>query len=454
MKVQGSGSVEKRGDHRWLIRVCYTDDNGKTFRPSQTVAGTKQEAREKLAAWIRELNLSDAEKRAIEKREQEEKRAHMTFGEYALEWHRTRGEVHAVRPSTYDREARSIRTLCAYLGATAFCDLDALTVKAAYASMRADGVSQSNVHKDHVQLRQILQAAFDDDLIMCNPCDKKSVKEAAKRPTPAKRVPLTACEAARLDSVLDAIGDADPKAIGVRLALHSGMRLGEVLGLDWGNVDLIGSRVHVVQQFTPYGVSEPKTHSSTRWINIDAETTEHLKAWKKAQAAYLARLDPRGKQRLETPVVIDALGEHMDQSNYQHWFHNFCVLNGYGRWLDDNGEPVEPTRHNPDGSRVGGNGRDASGRPYSRNNPKATVRKHYSGLKFHELRHTHFTLQTADGVDIKTIQARGGWSSPMIPLAVYAHAVEDNDRKAAATFAATLRSSKPGVLKVVESKAG
>ena len=52
-------------------------------------------------------------------------------------------------------------------------------------------------------------------------------------------------------------------------------------------------------------------------------------------------------------------------------------------------------------------------------------------MKFHELRHTQATQLLANGVDVKTVQARMGHSNAAITLNWYAHAVEENDRKAA-----------------------
>lgn len=453
IKVIGDGTLEKRGDHKWLIRVCYTDDSSgvkETCRPSQTVRGTKQEARALLTAWIAELNLTDAEKAAIRKREEEEARARMTFGKYADKWQKTRTATESVRQGTLKRDAQTIRQLKRYIGETAFCDLDVAAVKEAYSQMREDGVTQNGIHRNNLKLRQVLQAAFDDGLIASNPCDKKSVKEAAKQP-PVKnaRKSLSVQEAARLSELLDGIGDADARAMGVRLGLNTGMRLGEVLGLTWGCVDFEKSRIHVVQQYSHGKIGAPKTKSSIRYIQIDASTLEHLRKWKKAQRAYLVNV--WSKQKDETPVVTDEKGGYYDEHNYGHWFHSFCVLHSFGRWTDDSGNPIAPTRHNPDGTRVDGNGKDSSGKPYSRVNKKP--RKHYSGLKFHELRHTHFTLTVADGTDIKTVQARGGWASPIIPLSVYAHALPENDQKAADGFAAILQAAHSTVLET-ESKGG
>ena len=52
-------------------------------------------------------------------------------------------------------------------------------------------------------------------------------------------------------------------------------------------------------------------------------------------------------------------------------------------------------------------------------------------MKYHELRHTQATQLLANGVDVKTVQSRLGHSDASLTLNQYAHAIPDNDEKAA-----------------------
>jgi len=51
---------------------------------------------------------------------------------------------------------------------------------------------------------------------------------------------------------------------------------------------------------------------------------------------------------------------------------------------------------------------------------------------FHDLRRTNATQLVASGVDIKTAQSRLGHADPRLTLALYAQAVGEGDRDAAA----------------------
>ena len=67
-----------------------------------------------------------------------------------------------------------------------------------------------------------------------------------------------------------------------------------------------------------------------------------------------------------------------------------------------------------------------TGKRYSRTHKRPKVKKHYRGLVFHELRHSHFTRRLANGMDIPIAQAHGGWIKPTMLLNTYSHPVPEN----------------------------
>ena len=69
---------------------------------------------------------------------------------------------------------------------------------------------------------------------------------------------------------------------------------------------------------------------------------------------------------------------------------------------------------------------DETGKRYSRTHKRPKVKKHYRGLVFHELRHSHFTRRLANGMDIPIAQAHGGWIKPTMLLNTYSHPVPEN----------------------------
>jgi hypothetical protein len=139
-----------------------------------------------------------------------------------------------------------------------------------------------------------------------------------------------------------------------------------------------------------------------------------------------------------TPIITNQVGKFYDTHGLRRWFRRFCARNGFGAfYYEDTNEEAEPIEYEVDNRgragtrRKDGNGRDANGKPYSRNNKKPKRKVHYEGLKFHELRHTQATLLLAHGEDVKTVQARLGHSKASTTLDMYAHAIPEKDKEAA-----------------------
>ena len=286
-------------------------------------------------------------------------------------------------------------------------------------------------------LKQILETAYEDELIPKNPITKNRV------PTPrtkheVERTSLSLPKAVELQGVLDEAGDCESEYLAVRLGLTTGLRIGEVCGLTWDNFDVMsGGVLKVRKQMTKFSkLSNLKTKSSTRNISLDADTMQHMLAWKENQREYLASL--RILQSDATPIISNQVGKFYDPEGLRRWFRRFCVRNGFGAFYDaETKETVEPTEYEVDNrgkagsKRKNGNGRDENGKPYSRMNKKPKQHIRYEGLKFHELRHTQATLLLASGEDIKTVQARLGHAKASTTLDMYAHAMPEKDKEAA-----------------------
>lgn len=205
--------------------------------------------------------------------------------------------------------------------------------------------------------------------------------------------------------------------IAVRLGMATGMRKGEVLGLDWAAVDLKRKKLMVVQQYTQKKkLKKPKSVAGVRVLSLDDETIEFLGQWKVEQSSILAANEIT--QTENTPVVCDNFGKRIDPIYFTKWFQKFCAQHGYGSF-----KVVEPYL-------------DSQGKYRGW---KRTRRSGYEGLCFHELRHTQATLLIANHCDIKTVQHRLGHSDVETTLNIYSHFIEANDESAAQTIAALYR---------------
>jgi integrase len=184
------------------------------------------------------------------------------------------------------------------------------------------------------------------------------------------------------------------------VALATGMRRGELLGLQWGDLDLDGASLKVERSVeeTKAGLrlKTPKTKNGRRTISLPASALEALKAHRASQRE--ERLALRlGRETAATPVFGTPDGRLYSPDN---------LSRDWRRLVKSHGLPQ---------------------------------------VMFHALRHTHASALIASGLDVVTISRRLGHSSPNVTLTVYAHLFQKTDLTAASAIEATLRirSSDP-----------
>ena len=171
---------------------------------------------------------------------------------------------------------------------------------------------------------------------------------------------------------------------------------GEILALEWGNVDLKRGTISVVQSRTQPGeIKPPKTKAGKRVIHIDDVTRRSLKRLKALQKSCLASLGIKLGEK--SPVCCSDKGDYMDSANFERFWRKLKSEWGF------------------------------------------------EGLKFHELRHTQATQLLANGVDVKTVSSMLGHYSAGFTLDTYAHvtthAVPENDEAAADLFGSIIHPS-------------
>lgn len=174
------------------------------------------------------------------------------------------------------------------------------------------------------------------------------------------------------------------------LAASTGMRRGEVLGLQWPDVDLARARVAVRRSLVTVGhqvvVSEPKTAKGRRSVALDPATVAGLKAWRKQQAAERLAWGPA-------------------------WTDSGLVF------TREDGRPLHP-------------------REVTRAFTRHVLAADLPMIRLHDLRHTHATLALAAGVHPKIVQERLGHANIAITLDICSHAVPALEEEAARTVAA------------------
>ncbi|MGG4449594.1 site-specific integrase [Brevibacillus porteri] len=177
----------------------------------------------------------------------------------------------------------------------------------------------------------------------------------------------------------------------ITIALTTGLRRGELLGLEWKNVDLNEFTIDVRQSLTyvkdiGYIVKEPKTKNSKRIVSIPESLIPDLKALKLESS----------KDRMKSAELWED-GEY------------FFVFSS------DFGKPLYPSSVKTWWSRF-------------------TKRHNLKYIRFHDLRHTSATLLINKGVHAKIISERLGHANILTTMNVYGHALRSADKEAAKHF--------------------
>ena len=241
-------------------------------------------------------------------------------------------------------------------------------------------LSDQTIAKYHRLLSSMLTAAVQWQIIVSNPCQRVKpphveYKEAAV---------LDELQAAEL---MNCLQDEPIKyKTAVMLILYTGLRRGELCGLDWDNIDLEHGIIHVVKAvlYTKNkGIYEDttKTKQSKRAIYIPKEMVLLLKEWKIEQCKQKLSIGDQWKECGKVFTSND--GSVMRPDTFSAWFKQFIRQNNL-----------------PD-------------------------------IHLHTLRHTSATLLIASGVNIATVSGRLGHASKTTTLNIYSHAIKSADVMAA-----------------------
>jgi integrase len=181
------------------------------------------------------------------------------------------------------------------------------------------------------------------------------------------------------------------------LAVTTGMRIGEILGLKWEDVDLDRGVVSIrrILQRTSAGiklVDQTKTAHSRRSVNISPTTVDVLKSHQVKQKEEMIRYNYRDADLVFT---------------------------------SRNGNPIEPRNL----------------RVYFK---KIAKQVDLPLIRFHDLRHTHATLLLQQGVHPKIVSERLGHASISMTLDTYSHVIPSMQKEAADTFDQILGGDKRG----------
>jgi integrase len=362
----------------------YTGVDPHTGNPrqvSRTFRGTKRQADTALSNFLTEVVKGQVPLIAS-----------TTLSEYLRTW---LDHITPTRSTTTIRGYRfKIKRISAKLGSIRLDKLTAQHLDRTYREWLDEGLDQSSVHHFHRVLSAALRQAVKWDLV------GEAVTQRATPPSRRAR-PHHIPSPETIQQLISAAEDRGQPvlAAAIALATTTGLRRGELAGLQWSDVDLDQGRLYVRRSIKS-GVNggwlagPPKTHQN-RVVALD---------W----------------------FTVTVLEEHLSRA--QDWAEQAGVTispTAYVLTFDPSGvEPMKP---------------DSLGQAFGRLCRHAGI----EGLTLHSLRHFSASMLIASGRDVRTIAGRLGHSDASTTLRVYAHMVEGRDQDAADYLGSLLAAGRP-----------
>jgi integrase len=358
------GSISQTANGLWRARI--TLDNGKRKYFSSK---SRAEAVKKMNDALHDLGKGIP---LLDERQ--------TVKQYLEVWYE--GMKAQVRQSTYRRYGDYVHHLTPGIGRYSLAKLSPQNLQVFYNKKLAEGLSPTTVHAIHAMLHRALEDALQMGLV------NRNVTEMLKPPRRSNREMMT-LSVLEMQRFLEVVRDDRFYALYI-MALSTGMREGELLGLRWQDVDLARRTVQVRMNVAEiakkkFALSEVKTIYSRRVVRL-------------------------------TQAAVDALGEHWQKQQLQPTAINMGLV-----FPSETGGIMIP--HN------------ITKRSFKRYLVKAGLSR---DIRFHDLRHTAATLLLASGVNVKVVSEMLGHSNVAITLRIYAHVLPDMQQSAVQAMDAML----------------
>jgi len=299
----------------------------------------------------------------------------VTLAEHLERWHAYKEA--RVKPTTLAGYTNLVKNhIVPEIGQVRLAKLSAYHIEQLYQTMLARGLSAQMVNLAHVVLNNALGLAVRWGTLDRNP----AAAVDPPRPTPTEPAYWTPEQAVAFLEV----------ARGHRLyalfylALVTGMRRGELLGLQWPDVDLERGVLQIRRNLTVAAgrvvLTTPKSSRSRRGLYLSREAVAVLREHKRLQAEEWERAGSLWRHDCPPWVFASTVGTYTMPRNLYRSFKSL---------ISNAGVPE---------------------------------------IRFHDLRHTYVSLERARGTQIEVISSRVGHSRVSFTLQAYRHLYEAEER--------------------------
>ncbi|MBQ8119633.1 MAG: site-specific integrase [Ruminococcus sp.] len=377
-------SIRKRGDSYLITVSCGYDALGKQVRQQMTWTPPK------------ELNSREI-KRELDKQavlfEQEVRCGRISsaikFRDFAEQWFEEYAIVRLKR-KTYERYKGMIGRVYDSIGHIKVSQMTTRQIQQFISSLSKDGankttggpLSPKTVKNYLSMISTIMTYAEHNQLIMMNPCKHVVIPRQVHKEIEC----YTLEQAQRMLELFEQEPQEDLKfTVFFALAMYSGMRRGELLGLEWQDFDFETGRVEIVRtslfsKSIGNYTDTPKTESSRRVLILPTEVIDMVKKLKEYQFRESMRIGSKWEEHHR--LFTQWNGKPMDGTAPYKYLQRFC-------------KKYDFPFHN-----------------------------------IHSFRHLNATLLISCGVDPRTVSACLGHSQTSTTLNIYTHCFQEQRMKA------------------------
>lgn len=377
-KANGSGTIRKRADGRWegKYTLGYDPKTGKLIRKS-VYGKTQKEVRLALSKIVSEMDSGTYAESSK-----------MKVSQWLDEW--LASYTMNIKPATRSAYEEHIRVhIKPSLGDILLKQLSTRDIQQLYTNLLKEReLSPKTVRNIHGVLHRTLEQAKLLGYVRVNPAD------AAVTPRVEKKQVET-LDAEDIGKFLAAIRGTKYE-YPLFVAIFTGLRQGELLGLTWDCVDfehgmlLINKQHNRVKGDTEFRFASLK-NDKARVLTVADEVIDVLKLQKQRQESWAAALG-NGWENPDNLVFTTEFGRYIN---------NKILYQNFKRIAKNLGKP---------------------------------------DLRFHDLRHTYAVNSLRAGDDIKTVQENLGHATASFTLSTYAHATPGMKRESAKRMTAFIRS--------------
>ena len=241
------------------------------------------------------------------------KRINITLNEWFEEWFEQYKKPYIKETSIYPLRSKYYNIFGNTLGDKKVTEINNIDIQSVINSMRDNGRAASSMRTALSTIRECLESAKNNRIIQVNPCF--DIKVYWENKTTLRRF-LSKEEQDLFLSKSKNNGDWYYEMF--YIMLHTGMRIGEVGGLKWEDVDFKNKCIHINRSLSCQyekgkkimRLTTPKTHNSYREIPFMGEVENMFNAQYKKQQTYKENLGDRWREEegFENFVFTSSMG--------------------------------------------------------------------------------------------------------------------------------------------------